>query len=292
MTALGKILVFVNLMFSLLTVGLITMVFIARTNWRAGFDNVTAQLTKARDDLGTERESKQLVLDELKRRDTVARKESERFEGEIKGLKDQFAAEQTQRRTAEGERDAAKAINETTKEENRRLVAEQQNLQGQLTKRDAEIVNLKRDILAFRDDAVKFRLAYESARARSETLLAQLTDAMRQVRTMQASGAAGGAGRPSVLGGPTLPPVEDVRGKVVQVDTANGLATVSVGSDHGVDKGTSLEIFRLAPDPQYLGTLEIISATPKQAVGRFKLVSTRTPLRVGDEVASRLSVSR
>jgi hypothetical protein len=280
MTALGKILVFVNLMFSLLTVGLITMVFIARTNWRAGFDNVTAQLTKARDDLGTERESKQLVLDELKRRDTVARKESERFEGEIKGLKDQFAAEQTQRRTAEGERDAAKAINETTKEENRRLVAEQQNLQGQLTKRDAEIVNLKRDILAFRDDAVKFRLAYESARARSETLLAQLTDAMRQVRTMQASGAAGGAGRPSVLG------------EVVQVDTANGLATVSVGSDHGVDKGTSLEIFRLAPDPQYLGTLEIISATPKQAVGRFKLVSTRTPLRVGDEVASRLSVSR
>src|SRR5262249_5409530 len=40
MTTMGKILVFINLLFSLLTGALIIMVFITRTNWAAGYTQV------------------------------------------------------------------------------------------------------------------------------------------------------------------------------------------------------------------------------------------------------------
>ena len=45
MTVLGKILVFVNLVFSLVTAGLIVMVFTTRTNWNDAFKKLTATNT-------------------------------------------------------------------------------------------------------------------------------------------------------------------------------------------------------------------------------------------------------
>jgi hypothetical protein len=292
MTALGKVLVFVNLVFSLVTAGLITMVFIARTNWKVGFDNLQKQVEVARADLAAERDSKALVQQHRAAEKSAADKTLAAVNAEVQKFKDQLEAEKVQRTQAQSELAQAKAINETSKEENKRLVAEQKDLQGQLQKRDQEIVVLKRENLGSRDRAVQFELAYQSTKARAEALLAQLTDANKQLRTVQAQGGPGG-GR-SVLSQPVAPPAEDVRGKVTQVDTTQRLATVSVGSDLGVVKGTTLELFRIDADPSkslYLGTLEIISATPKQAIGRYTLVSSRNPLKVGDEVASRLSVS-
>src|SRR5438445_5089732 len=44
MTTLGKILVFVNLVFSLITGALIVTVFVTRTNWKTARDNVAREL--------------------------------------------------------------------------------------------------------------------------------------------------------------------------------------------------------------------------------------------------------
>src|SRR5262245_66461902 len=52
MTAVGKILVFVNLVFSLLVGALVMMVYVARTNWAAGYD----QMKKRADILNVERD--------------------------------------------------------------------------------------------------------------------------------------------------------------------------------------------------------------------------------------------
>src|SRR5262245_37139301 len=48
MTTMGKILVFINLLFSLLTGALIIMVFITRTNWAAGYAQVSRDLERER----------------------------------------------------------------------------------------------------------------------------------------------------------------------------------------------------------------------------------------------------
>lgn len=81
------------------------------------------------------------------------------------------------------------------------------------------------------------------------------------------------------------PPKENVEGMVKQVDAATGLVTISIGSDAGLQKGHTLEVFRLNP-AKYLGTLTVVEVQPTTAVGRVKGV--KDAVQAGDRVASRL----
>jgi hypothetical protein len=84
------------------------------------------------------------------------------------------------------------------------------------------------------------------------------------------------------------PPAKDVEGVIKRVDAGSGLVTVSVGSDAGLVKGNTLEVFRTtAPTPKYMGTIQVLEVSPREAVcrpvGRMPGVPS-----VGDRVASRL----
>jgi hypothetical protein len=83
------------------------------------------------------------------------------------------------------------------------------------------------------------------------------------------------------------PPAKDVEGVVKRVDAGSGLVTISIGSDAGLAKGNTLEVFRTAPAPKYLGTLQVIDAKPTETVCR-SVGRTIGTLQVGDRVASRL----
>jgi hypothetical protein len=82
------------------------------------------------------------------------------------------------------------------------------------------------------------------------------------------------------------PPAENVEGLIKQIDAKSGLVTITLGSDAGLAKGHTLEVFRLSPAPKYLGTIRIVEVTATQAVGR---PTERTAaLQLGDRVASQL----
>jgi len=83
-------------------------------------------------------------------------------------------------------------------------------------------------------------------------------------------------------------PTEFVKGRVLKIDeTDRTLVRVSLGSDDGVHKDNTLEVYRLQPEPEYLGRLLIREARSKEAVGRLmKPPFARSPLKAGDEVAS------
>jgi hypothetical protein len=83
------------------------------------------------------------------------------------------------------------------------------------------------------------------------------------------------------------PPAKDVEGVIKRVDTGSGLVTISVGSDAGLVKGNTLEVFRTAPTPKYLGTLQVVDTKPTEAVCRSVGRMPGAP-QVGDRVASRL----
>src|SRR5262249_50836410 len=90
-----------------------------------------------------------------------------------------------------------------------------------------------------------------------------------------------GAGKSSSAGaaGP------DLRGEVRQVD--GNLVKISLGSDAGLAKGQTMEVFRLGATPRYIGRVRIVEVTPTHAVGQ---VTGRLamPVRVGDQGASRI----
>ena len=86
------------------------------------------------------------------------------------------------------------------------------------------------------------------------------------------------------------PPQENVEGLVKNTD-ASGLMTITIGSDAGLTKGHTLELFRLnrsAPtQSKYLGTVRILEADAHQAVAQ-PIGRLAAPPQPGDRVASRI----
>jgi hypothetical protein len=80
-------------------------------------------------------------------------------------------------------------------------------------------------------------------------------------------------------------PPGKVEGRVTIVDE-EGLVAVNVGADDGLEKGHTLEVFRLEP-PIYLGTIRIIETKPKEAVGKM-VRKPNEPVKVGDVVANKI----
>jgi hypothetical protein len=79
-------------------------------------------------------------------------------------------------------------------------------------------------------------------------------------------------------------PAGDVRGRVLRADGESGLVTISIGADTGVAPGHTLEVFRLAPEPLYLGQASVVRVQPKEAVARFTPVRRNVTVVTGDEV--------
>ena len=77
----------------------------------------------------------------------------------------------------------------------------------------------------------------------------------------------------------------ELQGKVVKADSA-GLMQVNLGSDDGLQRGHTLELFRLDP-PAYLGRVKVIEVNPKDAVAQplDRLNGKPAP---GDSVSSRI----
>jgi hypothetical protein len=82
------------------------------------------------------------------------------------------------------------------------------------------------------------------------------------------------------------PPAGDVEGLIRAVED-NGLVKLSIGSDAGLAKGHTLEVFRVSPTPRYLGRLRIIEVSKSEAVGET-VGRMLDRLKVGDRVGSRI----
>ncbi len=66
-----------------------------------------------------------------------------------------------------------------------------------------------------------------------------------------------------------------------------GLVEVTLGSEVGLAKGQTLEVFRLSPGARYLGSIQIVSVSHKEAVGQV-MGRMAAPVREGDVVAGRI----
>lgn len=83
------------------------------------------------------------------------------------------------------------------------------------------------------------------------------------------------------------PPAKEVDGEVIAVDLKEGLLTLSIGSESGLAKGHTLEVYRLKPQPKYLGTLTLIEVKSNTAIAR-PLKDLKESPRVGDKVSSQV----
>jgi hypothetical protein len=137
-----------------------------------------------------------------------------------------------------------------------------------------------------RDDAVAQRILATSAQARLQQLAEENTLLAQDNQKLAAGGAK--VVQPAKM--VDNPPSENVHGRISQVGS-NGLVLISLGSDAGLAKGNTLQVFRLntqAPElSKYLGKIRITEVTATGAVAQ-PVGKPSGPIQVGDQVSSQI----
>jgi hypothetical protein len=286
MTAVGKILVIINLLCSLLVGGLVTMVYVARTHWTdeytklgARYQVVQASEQTYKEGVDKAQKSADAELAKARAERDAVRKDLDKQAEVIVGLrKDQEALEKKANKFEAGAQAAEKEIAKRQAE-----VEKMKDLLAQESAVNNKLVLDKNTILDAKVAAeIQLKAAVDRA-GRLETQLQELTKEMVRVR------AGGGTSGVARLGGKNPPP-DNIEGLIKNTDPSSNLVTLTIGSDAGLTKGHTLEVFRLSPIPQqskYLGTIRILEVTATQAVGQ-PTGRMASPPQAGDRVASHI----
>jgi hypothetical protein len=289
MTTVGKILVFLNLVFSLIVGGLVMVVYLTRTNWEKNYVKLEANYKAV----------------EADRDQTVAEMDADRLDhnARLKTVTDE-------RDDARKERDVAKRAQARAEQENAALKADERGKSAEATtvveslearrkqvlKLEEEKEQLRKDKIAVIEEKNKERAARIQAdvdsryyKARALELESQVKEAHRELIKMQGGITGTVTTRKK---GEENPPRENVEGRITRVDPEDNLVQLSIGSDSGLEPGHTLKVFRLHPIPEqsrYLGVIEVLTVRPHEAVGR-PLKPMAVPMRPNDRVAARLSL--
>lgn len=287
MTTLGKILAIVNLVFSLFVGWLLVMNYAARTNWHAAFVEADKQLKAARQDARAANTEAEQARGELAKVSADLAGADRRLAEAKAGLELQVAALNKQLNDEKGkvkERDASLT---GIAQEIKGRQQEVDYLKSLVATRDTQIKSMEKNVEDMRNRAVEMEIAAKSEQDRNNNLLAQIERLNKALQKAAQNGtalASNGAGKRN-------PPSEDVEGTVKSTDPQSGFVTLSVGSDQGLNKGNTLEVYRLKPDAAYLGTIEILAVHPNEAVGK-PVSRLRGPIQVGDRVSSNILTRR
>lgn len=201
-------------------------------------------------------------------------------------------------RTLKAELEAAKRIAREAEvslqkavAENARLKATETDLKNIVKSQDQTIIELQLTVKKVRTMALSLDVEANKLANRNQQLLRECQDLSAKLARLMAAG-------PFDLKSPqnpnpVNPPDPQVKGKISKIDPDNEqLIVISLGTDHGVKVGHTLEVFRTTPEPKYLGMVRIISVTTDSAVGRQVVppgATDRPALRVGDHAWSKLT---
>jgi hypothetical protein len=286
MTAVGKILVFLNLVFSLVVGAFVIMMYLARTHWVDEYKKVSDQVKVL---AASEQTYRNEVIKAQQDSDAKVAKAAADLKKVQADLEAQIQ-ENTQMRDrlakAEQQRTGDSALASLSTSEVQKRQADVSQLRDTLKKEtevNSALVKKNNELI---EQATAANIEKQAALALSKKMEEQV---QQMARDMERTRANGGRGTATVRDNRRNPPAENIEGLVKSTDSS-GLMTISIGSDAGLSRGQTLEVFRLSSVPsqsKYLGTIRILEATPTQAVAQ-PVGRMASPPQVGDRVASRI----
>jgi hypothetical protein len=285
MTAVGKILVFLNLILALVVGGFVVFTYVARTKWVEavkGLQDQNRVLTASAETFKSEALKAQQDADAKVAKGLAEKKKVEDDLATQVAVNEELRGDLVkERKKSIGENaNSTLSLAEVTKRQE-----DVAKLRENLDKETKENNRLVKDNVALKDEAAEARIDRQAAMDMNKRLEGQLQQMARDMAKMRASGGSTTTAR----AGTKNPPSESVEGLIKTTD-ASGLMTITIGSDAGLAKNHTLEVFRLSSIPsqsKYLGTVRVLEVTPTQAVcqpvGRMT-----APPQAGDHVASRI----
>ncbi len=279
MTFVGKILVILIMAFSLVFLGVSTVVFSTATNWKTKTETTKAELAKVQTkatDAETRAKASQASLDTAKAEHIKLVTERD---NRIKDLEKKISDAETQETAARSQLEVAQKNAQTALAEATARKVETDTLAETLSKAQAQANQFNAQNLDLTDQnrILERQKATAEQNAKDLRTFKAKTMAFLQQKGINPEGIAQADATAA------LPQVE---GRVNQV-SANRSMEISIGSNDGLAVGQELKLFRTEPRPDYLGQVRIVSVYPNKAVADIvgKTVAGKRILE-GDHVAS------
>jgi len=294
MNTVGKVLVILNFLFAVIVGGFLVVDFATRSDWKTAYTDLNKQVTVLKADRDTAVDSMSTVVNKNKDLET-------KFDNQKKDMDDQAAKAKADQLKLEGQLLDAKIATDDSvlslkkvRNELEQLKIAEANLRGVVKDREAKILDLQDKNNKLSIAAIASEQKAGTAAERNQELLKQVQDLTAQMNQLRLAGGAGSAPGITVKTGMTLnPPATLVKGKIERVDPSDKtLVEISLGTDQGVSKNNTLEVFRTTPEPKYLGVVRIVDANFNKSVGRLIVApgtTVRPQLQVGDHAWSYLS---
>jgi hypothetical protein len=278
MSFIGKVLIVVVLIMSLVFMGLSMAVYATHKNWKVASEDLNKKLSEAKVEnsrLVTEHNRR---VEELDREKTAALQQVAKVETERAALADrnnQIQAELDGLKQNQREHIAAVA---STQKINENLAGEVTDLRGRIRNEQKTRDSLFKQALDATEELHQSAGEYNKARERTEQLTKQVAGMTSVMREQGLN--------PATDPGSVVPTVE---GKVTRIERKAGaqLVEVTIGSDDGVKTGNTLEVSR---GGKYLGRVDIIETSPDKSVARVDRRFQQGQIQEGDRVATRIKL--
>jgi chromosome segregation ATPase len=293
MTTLGKILVFLVFIAALAMGGL--MVFVSKTapNWKTATDERDEHIKIIRAMREQEAASRQLLVQENEKLKQLLDSKVIDTNGLVARLKVEIADKEKQIQSAREQMSKSDLLAKQAQTEAARLQQELEYTQNTVKERETTIVKLQDTVTQANNakQAAENNSATAAARLQSlydqvnvkDRQLAELTKKNQPTATLASNNVV-------IYASYTNPPQSYVIGQIASVDDNDKtLVKITIGSDSGIRKDNTLEVYRLTPKGEYLGRLLIVDTDFHHAIGRLLRqpgLSAPPALRPGDEVAT------
>jgi hypothetical protein len=295
MNTMGKLLVIVNLLFAVATGAFLAVDFATRMQWKRAYEEREQELVAIKENTQQEPESRRNLMAELKKlREDLNQQmiESNGREGRLNlTLKQKLDDIESLKKNVE----VANLNQQKAVEEAGRLGKEIEVLTESLKKRQDEIAELQKEAAKHINLAIEADSNAKKYNQRAQAMLEQLKAANIRIQQLETKIAAGDkivSLSPQVRDRNYInPPRVDVKGTISKVQPDDPtLVQITLGSDAGLEQDNTLEVFRLSPQPEYLGRLRLLDVRHDMAIGRvipLPGMNAGTP-RAGDQVATKL----
>jgi vacuolar-type H+-ATPase subunit I/STV1 len=259
MTFVGKILVILIMAFSLVFLGVSTVVFTTATNWKGEseklrtktaeqkklLDSAKSQLALAESQLATAKDEHKKQVGEKDKRIADLLKKTQDAEGEMAQARQLLEVAQKNAQVSLAEATARKGeidvLNETLSK-----------AQTQANEFNAQNIDLKDNIRVLE----RSKAAAEQNAKDLRTYTAKVSAYLR-IKGISPENV-------DRLDPNSVPPA--VEGKVVELNLTKRSMEISIGSDDGLQPGQELYVFRVQPRAEYIGKVKIVTVYPDKAV--------------------------
>lgn len=291
MTIIGKILTFLIFVFSLLFLGF--AIIINNTNkdprnknmsWYERVKQLEAGQKNYVDDLKAKEEElvslrSQVATGEKERAEMKARHETQ-----ITELTNKVSVAENAKENAVTKLAQNQVVISTIQSDNEKRVKENLELSERIKQAEITKADLIQKLTSEKNGRVAAQIEKETLRARVDETEKEILRLNREIennleKNMQKQTAADAGKR--------QPPPTDVQGVVTGVSTDGIYIGLNKGSDHGLAKNQTLEVYRMNPKAEWVALIRIVQVTDHEAVGMIVLPANRkvTVLK-GDLVGS------